>query len=66
MSALVLSVEQVEAPVVEVGGLAAVGQHAQGEGSPGADDLGRGLNTVVMPRIHRTRAKEIPWRCGSS
>ena len=53
MSALVLSVEEVEAPVVEVGGLAAVGQHAQGEGSPGADDLGRGLNRGVMSRTHR-------------
>ena len=63
MSALVLSVEEVEAPVVEVGGLAAVGQHAEGEGSPGADDLGRGLNTGV---ITGTREQELPWRCGSS
>ena len=64
MSALVLSVEEVEAPVVEVGGLAAVGQHAEGEGSPGADDLGRGLNTGVMTG---TREQEtLPWRCGSS
>ena len=53
MSALVLSVEEVEAPVVEVGGLAAVGQHAEGEGSPGADDLRRGLNTGVMTGTHR-------------
>ena len=66
MSALVLSVEEVEAPVVEVGGLAAVGQHAEGEGSPGADDLGRGLNTGVMPRTHRKKELPIPWRCGSS
>ena len=60
MSALVLSVEEVEAPVVVGGGLAAVKLDPEHEGFPRADDLRGSLNRDIVHNLHSTWSPG-PW-----